>query len=284
VSALTVALPAHRRSVASRVLPRRLRHLVVVVTTPVVALLASWWVFLALIHTSPLIAKTPIDVWRELTSDPDAAATRSVLISGLWTTLGHSFVGLAAGTVAACVLAAAVTTSQLAAVVVRPVAVGLTCVPTVAFAPLLILIFPRGVIVVAMIGGLVTMVPTLYYLLEGLRSVSPQLVDAIRVGGGRRREVLVYAQLPTAVPALALSLRIAAPGAIIGALLSEWLATGDGLGLQMILGQSTFHYGLVWAATFLVTVIGMAMYGAAVVVESRLISRWAPDRDGSEVG
>jgi len=259
---------------------KRLAHGGVVLATPLVALLATWWIFLALIHTSPLIAKTPIDVFREVTSAADAAARRRELLHGLSTTLMHAVIGLAAGTLAACVLAAAVTISRFAAAVVRPVAIALMCVPTVAFAPLLILVFKNGLVVVAMIGGLITMVPTLYYLLDGLRSVSPELVDAIRAGGGRTRHVLLYAQAPTAVPALALSLRIAAPGAIVGALLAEWLATGNGLGLQMIIGQSTFDYGSVWAATFLVTVVGMAFYGVAVVVESRLLERWAPDRDG----
>ena len=54
------------------------------------------------------------------------------------------------------------------------------------------------------------------------------LVDAIRAGGGGKKAIMVYAQVPSALPALALSLRIAAPGGLVGARLSEWLATAWG--------------------------------------------------------
>ena len=56
---------------------------------------------------------------------------------------------------------------------------------------------------------------------------------------------------------------------------------GNGLGLLMIVAQSTFDYGSVWAATFLVTLVGMALYGAAVLIEAPLLRRWSPERVGT---
>jgi ABC-type nitrate/sulfonate/bicarbonate transport system permease component len=127
-------------------------------------------------------------------------------------------------------------------------------------------------------GGVVTIVPTMYHLMNGLDAVPAELLDVVRAGGGRRRHLLAFTQLPTAAPSLALSLRVAAPGAIVGALLAEWLATGDGLGREMIRGKASFDYTTVWASTALVALAGMAVYGVAAVIESRVIAHWAPER------
>ncbi|MFD3702107.1 ABC transporter permease [Nocardia sp. NPDC058658] len=256
---------------------------IAVLFVPLAALLGCWYLFLAVIDTSPLIAKSPTDVWHDLTAGPDAAASRQALVDALWTTLWHAGLGMLTGLACACVFAVATTLSSIAGHVIRPIAIALTCIPTVAFAPIIILMLGNELAVVAAIGGLITMVPCLYYLMQALSEVSPEMVDSIRAGGGRKRHILLYAQLPTAVPALALSLRIAAPGAFIGALLAEWLATGNGLGLLMISSQSTFDYGTVWAATFLVTVVAMIAYGLAVIVEHRLLRRWAPHHDGMDI-
>lgn len=242
------------------------------------ALVASWWAFVLLIDTSPLIAMSPLDVARNLTSGPDAPEIRSELLSATLTTVLHAAVGLVTGMALGCVLASAVALSRSAAAVIQPLAIALRAVPVVAFAPLLTLVFDRGLVVVAVIGGLVTVVPTLYHLMAGLRSVSAETVDVIRALGGGKGEVFRRAQLPTSAPSLALSLRVAAPGALVGALLSEWLATGNGLGDVMIKGQASFDYTSVWAATAITTVAGMALFGIASLVESAILRRWAPER------
>ena len=40
--------------------------------------------------------------------------------------------------------------------------------------------------------------------------------------------------LPSSLPALFASAQIAVPGAVIGAMLAEWLATGQGMGYGML--------------------------------------------------
>jgi ABC-type nitrate/sulfonate/bicarbonate transport system permease component len=262
-------------SVRSVRVSRRTGKVLLALFVPVASLIGAWWAFISLIHTSHLIAQSPLDVFREVTSGDGAGSLRSELGRGLLTTLGHAGLGLATGVVAGCALAAVTTVSRICAAIIRPAAVGLRSIPIIAFAPLLTLIFDRGVFVVATIGGVVTVVPTLYYLLDGLRSVRPELVDVIRAGGGKTWQVFW---------SLVLSLRIAAPGALVGALLAEWLATGNGLGLEMVRGQASFDYGSVWAATFLVTIAGMALYGCCVVIEAKALYRWAPERlAGSDI-
>ena len=67
-----------------------------------------------------------------------------------------------------------------------------------------------------------------------LRAVPRESLDLMRAYGASRRTTLRKVQFPSALPALFASLRIAAPLALIGALLAEWLATGKGLGYLML--------------------------------------------------
>lgn len=275
VPAVSPAIRGTRRASTGR---RPFRHAVGSCLVALVSLVVCWWAFVEAVDTSPLIARSPSDVFRSLTTRPGAGELRHRLATNLVTTLGHAAVGLVAGLVGACILAAAAVTSRACAAVIKPAAIAMRSTPLIALAPILGLIFGRGIVVVAAMGGAVTIVPTLYHLMRGLDAVPAELLDVVRAGGGRRRHQLAFTQIPTAAPSLALSLRVAAPGAIVGALLAEWLATGNGLGREMIRGKASFDYTTVWAATALVAVAGMAAYGVAAVIESRVIAHWAPER------
>ena len=74
-------------------------------------------------------------------------------------------------------------------------------------------------------------------------------------------------QLPSALPAVFASLRIAAPLALIGALLAEWLATGKGLGYLMLQSTTLSNYNMLWSATVLVTAYSLSLYTAISAVE-----------------
>ncbi len=114
--------------------------------TGVVSLIGCWWLFVALVDTSPLIARSPADVFRSLTTRPGADELRHRLATNLATTLGHTGVGLLAGIVLACVLATIAVCSRTGAYVIRPAAVAMRSTPMVAAAPILSLIFGRGIV------------------------------------------------------------------------------------------------------------------------------------------
>jgi sulfonate transport system permease protein len=67
---------------------------------------------------------------------------------------------------------------------------------------------------------------------------------------------------------------VAAPLAILGALLAEWLATGDGIGNYMVTAKGTARYTAVWASVAVVTVVSVALYGVAATVESSVARRF----------
>jgi ABC-type nitrate/sulfonate/bicarbonate transport system permease component len=123
------------------------------------------------------------------------------------------------------------------------------------------------------IAGIVTFFPTLVNVAQGLRSAPAQAFDVLVAYGASDLVVLRKIQLPYALPAVLASARIAAPGALLGAILAEWLATGQGLGDLMVTASSTADYSMLWAAVVAVTTVSVLVYNAVSAVERPVLAR-----------
>jgi ABC-type nitrate/sulfonate/bicarbonate transport system permease component len=255
----------------------RVGRTVLSVVASAAVIVGLWYAFIAVFDLNPLVAKDPQAVWKYLFTADKAAESRRAILDGLWHTLGDAGVGYAAGTVAAIVVAVAFVLFRPVERALMPVAMMLRSVPLVAMIPLLTLIFGRGLTAVGVIAGIIVFFPSLVNLVFGLRSGPPAAADLVRAYGGGPATVLRKVALPSALPALFVSARIAVPGAVIGALLAEWLATGEGLGYYMQRAQQTFNYGGVWASVVVITVASIALYAVVGFIEAIVLARYGPN-------
>jgi ABC-type nitrate/sulfonate/bicarbonate transport system permease component len=152
-------------------------------------------------------------------------------------------------------------------------------VPLIALAPILILLVGRGYGVVAIMSAIVVLFPALVNTVLGLRSVTPQMRDLVLVYGGSPSTVLLKVGFPSALPALFASVRIAVPGALTGALLAEWLATGKGIGYAVVSAAGRSQNARVWALVVVVSLTALVLYLLAQLVETAVLSRFG--RPGS---
>jgi ABC-type nitrate/sulfonate/bicarbonate transport system permease component len=236
--------------------------------------LGAWQAFLWIFDVDAFIGRGPLDVWQHLVSDPGAATSRHELWQASTTTLRDAAIGLVAGTLAAVAVAIAFTLYRSVEQTLLPVAMVLRSVPLVAMTPLIALVFGRGLLGVTVIAGIVTFFPTLVNVTLALRATPAEAIDLCRAYGASPAATLRKVQLPVALPALFASLRIAAPLALVGALLAEWLATGEGLGNLMLLDMSTFKIDQLWSAVVLVTAYSLILYSAIGAVERAVLARF----------
>ncbi len=255
----------------------RVGRTVLSVVASAAVIVGLWYAFIAVFDLNPLVAKDPQAVWKYLFTADKAAESRRAILDGLWHTLGDAGVGYAAGTVAAIVVAVTFVLFRSVERALMPVAMMLRSVPLVAMIPLLTLIFGRGLTAVGVIAGIIVFFPSLVNLVFGLRSGPSAAADLVLAYGGGPATVLRKVALPSALPALFVSARIAVPGAVIGALLAEWLATGEGLGYYMQRAQQTFNYGGVWASVVVITVASIALYAVVGFVEAIVLARYGPN-------
>jgi ABC-type nitrate/sulfonate/bicarbonate transport system permease component len=82
--------------------------------------------------------------------------------------------------------------------------------------------------------------------------------------------------IPSALPSFFTAARISAPAAIVGALLAEWLATGKGIGYQMLLDVTSFESDDLWASVVAVTLASLLIYSLISVLEGLILARFGP--------
>lgn len=238
------------------------------------AILTVVWVVSVVLVDNTFVAKGPAEVYEFLFADDDAARTRAEIATALGVTLGDAAIGFVAGMLAATIVAALIVLFRPVETAVMPVALILRAVPLIALTPIIRLLFSDELVRVAVVSGIVVLFPALVNIVQGLRSVSTQMSDVVHVYGGGPFALLVRVAFPSALPALFASVRISVPGAITGALLAEWLITGEGIGSMVVNAVGRSENNLVWACVVVVTLASLALYLVAQMTESFVLARY----------
>lgn len=270
-------LRAARGTGVARALLARVGRTVLAVAVSGAVIVGLWYAFIAIFNLNAFVARKPTAVWEYLFSGSDAGAHRSLIMKGVNQTLADAGVGYVAGTAVALAVAISFVLSRGIERSLMPVAMMLRSVPLVALTPLLTLIFGRDILAVTVISGIVVFFPSLVNLVFGLRSAPRAATDLVAAYGGGSFTTLRKVQLPSALPAFFAAARIAVPGALVGALLAEWLATGKGAGYLMLQARSTSDYDVIWASVVVVTVASVAIYALVGFVEAVVLARYGPD-------
>ncbi|WP_116195007.1 ABC transporter permease [Microbacterium trichothecenolyticum] len=239
-----------------------------------VIVLALWWAVVNLTGISPYVAKGPADVWEFFFTSPEAAENRAEMMPLLAQTLTDAALGFVVGMLVAIVLALAFSLSRSVEMGVMPLALLLRSVPLVAIAPVIILITGRGTPAsVAVIGSIVVLFPALASIMFGLSRASKESLDLVHVYGGGRPTQLRKVNVPGALPSLFAAARVSVPGAVTGALLAEWLSTGQGIGGMIQKFSASARFDELWASVALITIVTLLLYNLVQIAENIVLAR-----------
>ena len=222
--------------------------------------LLVWEVLIKLSGLSSYFVKSPPDVWRYIFSGDAAADNRHLLVQGLAQTAKDAGLGWLAGTAVAVLAASALVLFPAVSAAVMPFVIVLRSVPLIAMCPLLGLVFGRGQLGVTIIAGMVTFVPSLVTIVDGLRTAPAAATDLIHCSGGGPWATLVKVRGPFSAPALFAAAKISMPGAVLGSVLAEWLITGHGLGHAMAYDVISSDYSNLWASIVTILVLSLGLY------------------------
>jgi len=246
---------------------------ILAVAGAIAAIVIVWTLFLRVVNVSPFVAKSPADVWTYLFTDPEAVGNRAVIASNLLRTLIDASYGYALGLVLAATVSLLFYFSRVLESMFVPSVTALHAIPMVTVAPILVLIFGRGVLGTAVIGASIVFVPALLTMLLGIRSTPRTDVDMIVAFGGSTASAFFKVALPHAIPTWFTAARVAVTTSVVGALLAEWLATGKGLGGQMLKDANEFEFARLWASVVVLTVVCVALYQVMSIIEGIVTNR-----------
>ena len=156
------------------------------------------------------------------------------------------------------------------------IAVATYCLPIVAVGPILQATLKGDSPKVALVA-LSVFFTTLIGMLVGLRSADRHSIELVKAYGGNRFTQLTKVRLRSALPSLFAGLQIAAPAAILGAIIGEFFGGERGLGIFMIASLQASKVARTWGIGFLATALAGVGFAITTVIGRRL-TRWAPSR------
>jgi sulfonate transport system permease protein len=235
--------------------------------------LGSWYAFIWIFSLDPYFAKTPSDLWTYLITDPDAPDHRAQFLKPTLVTLGHAGGGLLLGFGLALLTVVFVRFWPGLERAITPYLVLIASIPVAAMIPIISLLCGVSGWAVMVAVALLIFLPSFITILVGFRSAPEQATSLVWVAGGSLWRAVWTVQLPFALPWLLAALKAAAPIAMGGGLLGEWLITGDGLAMVMQQSRSAGDYTGIWAAGIWIVLLSLGSYSLISMAEAPILSR-----------
>lgn len=212
---------------------------------------------------------SPGEVWAkfcEMTAS--GAMMRHLSVTGKEAGLGLLFGGVL-GAAAGLVLGIFPRVSRA----LMPLMTGLNGLPKLALGPLLILWFGIGLKSKVLISALMVFFVFAFNLYSGVHSVQRELVTAVQLLGGTRRQVLHKVILPACIPWLLASLRTGLGLSVSGAIVGEYLGAGQGMGWVIANAGDRYDVTQVLCCVIVLVLLVVVLDGVVRLLEKKLL-RW----------
>ncbi len=187
----------------------------------------------------------------------------------LWATL----TGLAIATAIGLGLASVMDMFPPLRWILYPLLVLTQTIPTFAIAVILILLFGFGYGPKIVVVTLFCFFPIMVSTLDGLRSTDPLHMRLLRAMGATKFQTWWKVRLPTAMPSFFSGLRLAATYSVVGAVIGEYVGSGEGLGKFLQRSYRSFNTDQVFLVVIVIAVLTVLLVLLVTLVEM-LALRW----------
>ena len=155
-----------------------------------------------------------------------------------------------------------------------PYMVLLKATPKVALAPLFVIWFGFGIRTNIIYTALIAFFPVLVNFVQGLEDVRAGEARLMASLNASTWQTFRHVHLYRALPYLFAGLKMAAVLALIGAVVSEFVAGDGGLGYYMVQQQNLLRTTEAFAALVVLALMGLAFYAALDALQ-RLLTPWS---------
>ena len=217
----------------------------------IIGLLVVWQAIVDLFDIAAFVLPAPTAVWAAFLEYRDA-----ILHNALFT-LKNTMFGFALGIVVGVILGVLIGSFRLVYSGLYPLLIGVNSVPKAAVVPILVLWLGIGTAPAIATAFLLCFFPIAVNVATGLATVEPELEDVLRSLGASKLDILRKVGLPRSMPYFFASLKVAITLAFVGTVISETLASNDGIGYLMLQASSQFRVPLMFAGLGVIAVMGI---------------------------
>ena len=161
--------------------------------------------------------------------------------------------------------------SRLVAALLDPLFSGTYAVPKLALFPIFIFVFGIGSLSKVALVFLECLYPIVIMTYAGARDVNRTLLWSAQNMGASRAAILRRVVIPATTPFIFAGFRVAVPVAMIVVVITEMVASADGLGYQVIYAMSSLRTDRMLAVVIVIAALGYALDKAVVLLRDRLI-------------
>ena len=215
------------------------------------------------------------EIWK--TTVKKKVTSKRSLIYHSWITLSSTLLGFVMGTFTGMMLAIFIVENRAMNKSLMPWIITSQTIPILAIAPMIIVVLNAvglsGLLPKALISTYLSFFPIAVGMVKGLRSPDPMLIDLMRTYNCSRWQLFFTLRLPSSVPYLFTSMKIAIAISLVGAIVGE-LPTGAvaGLGARLLSGS---YYGQtiqIWSALLTAATLA-ALLVIAVNIAAQITQR-----------
>jgi len=229
------------------------------------------WEFIARIHIVPEYIFPPFST---VIATFHSLVVSGVLPNNLASTLFRVLVGFLLGSVAGIMMGAIMGCKEIVNRSFHPILSLLYPIPTLGWAPLLMIWIGIGEMLPIVLIFLCSFFPVLYNTITGIKSVNPDVINAAKTLGASDLKILTTVILPLAVPDIFTGLRLEAGMAWRVVIAAEMVAIPTGIGALLIRSESLLQVDIIIACLIVLSVMCLTFERVFQYIETRLTEEW----------
>ena len=203
--------------------------------------------------------------------------------SDVWPSLRRIAFGYAIAVTIGIAAGAALGSSRTLRRATAPIVEFLRSIPPPALIPFAIVVIGVGDDMKVFIIAFVCVWPVLLNTIDGINGIDPTLKDTVRVYGISGRDRLMRVTLPAASPQIFAGMRLSLSLALILMVISEMVASTNGIGFFVLQSQRSFAIPEMWSGILLLGILGYVLNLIFMIIERRVLA-WHRGARASSLG
>jgi NitT/TauT family transport system permease protein len=199
----------------------------------------------------------------------------------LWTTLEETVLAFVIGSALGLAMGLWLGLSPTASALLDPFITAMNAMPRVVLAPIFMVWFGLDIGSKVALGVTLVFFIVFFNVYQGVKEVSPVVVNNTIMLGANRRQLLRAVYLPSATSWLFSSLHTSVGMAFVGAVVGEYLGSARGVGYLIAQAEGAFDINTVFAGILVLTAFALVLDFAVGSMERRLLV-WRPAQEGME--
>ncbi|MDQ8736314.1 ABC transporter permease [Paenibacillus sp. LHD-38] len=146
-------------------------------------------------------------------------------------------------------------------------------IPLIALSPIFIMWFGYTVWSKVAVVFLTAFFPIVVSTYDGLRKGDREYRELLLTMGATRWDIFRIIQIPIALPSFFSGLKLSIVYCVVGATIGEWLGGNEGLGYYSRRMSGNLNADSMFAAVFLLSLIGIVLFAAIVLLEKSIVKK-----------